>query len=55
VVTHDEEQYSYDSDGKYAAYKPLWTDKPETEKAIVQEEEQQMQCSQFRFDTLVTK
>ena len=30
-------------DGKYATYKPSWTDKPEVEKAIVQEEQQQMQ------------
>ena len=42
---YDEEKYPYGLDGRYAAYKPSipWTDKPAVEKAIVQEEEQQMQ------------
>ena len=40
---HDEVQYSYDLDGKYTAHRPSWTGGPGIEKAIVQEEQQQMQ------------
>ena len=42
MVTHAEEKYSYDVDGKYTAYKSSWADKREVEKAIVHEEQQQI-------------